>query len=191
MWGGRSLLCATLVASIFGVVAACTFTTGVSDLQNGSCGAGKKACPNPQTKAMECVGFDQPEYGCAQAGCGGCYLPNATTRCDPSNNCAVAVCMTGYAHCDSHPLDGCEALIVSDPMNCGQDPSTACGHVCSVPPNVHASVPACVNGVCQIGSCSQGYQDCNKNITDGCECPPGGTCTLTGGCATDAGADPG
>jgi hypothetical protein len=195
MWGGRSLLCATLATTIFGVVTACTFTTGVSDLQNGNCGVGQKACPNPQTSVMACVGLDQPQYGCSQMGCTPCSRSNATTRCDMTNNCAVAVCMTGYAHCDSNPLDGCEAAIFSDPTNCGQDPSTACGHHCNLDingkPNVTDNAAACVNGVCQIGGCSNGYQDCDKNIANGCECPPSGSCTLTGGCATDAGAGPG
>jgi hypothetical protein len=185
------LLSATLVATIFGVVAACTFTVGVSDLQNGSCGSGKKACQDPQTNVMACVGFDKPQYGCSKAGCNPCYLPNATTRCDPNNNCAVAVCMAGYAHCDSTPSDGCEAPISTDITNCGQDPTLACGHKCDTDiigkPNV--TVSACVNGVCQVGGCKPGYQDCDKNIANGCECT--GSCTLTGGCATDAGADPG
>jgi hypothetical protein len=99
--------------------------------------------------------------------------------------------MTGYAHCDSNPKDGCEAAIFTDISNCGQDPASACGHQCNVDimgkPQVTAA--ECVNGVCQIGGCNTGYQDCDKNIANGCECA--GSCTLTGGCATDAGADPG
>jgi hypothetical protein len=172
------------------VVGACTFTVGVNDLQNADCGAGKKACPDSDG-VLHCVGLDQPQYGCSQTLCAPCSLPNATQRCDPNNNCAVAVCTTGFAHCDSNPHDGCEANVYTDINNCGLDQS-ACGSKCDYltmgKPNVSGS--ACINGVCQIGGCTGGYQDCNKMLGDGCECGPKGVCNLTTGvCAyPDAGA---
>jgi hypothetical protein len=181
-----------LAATVLGViVAACTFTGGTSELQNGDCGSGKKACPNITSGAMQCIGLDDPNYGCSQAGCGKCYLMNASTRCDPNNNCAVAVCMPGFAHCTSNPAQGCETNIYTDVANCGLDQQSACGHTCGSETmgKPQVSAPECINGVCQIGGCNPGYQDCDKNIANGCECQ--GPCTITGACPTggDAGTD--
>jgi hypothetical protein len=190
---GRGLLPPVLSACILAiVVGACTFTVGVSDLQNGSCSGGTKACRNQQN-VMQCVGLDRPEFGCARAGCAPCDLPNATTRCDPANNCAVAVCSAGFAHCSANPADGCEANIGTDIRNCGQDPSSACGNNCDsvIMGKVRVTTSSCVNGVCQIGGCQPGYQDCDKQVGTGCECPSTGTCTPAGGCPlqNDAGND--
>src|SRR5262245_10458064 len=49
----------------------------------------------------------------------------------------------------------------TDPNNCG-----ACGNVCPAPPN---SIASCVAGVCQVGTCTAGFADCNQNAVDGCE----------------------
>jgi hypothetical protein len=187
--GLGSLLFAAGVLNV--IATACTFTVGTSELQNGDCGGGKKACPNATSGVMQCIGLDDPDYGCSQAGCGKCYQQNASTRCDPNNNCAVAVCMPGFAHCVGPPSNGCETSIYTDVGNCGLDQQSACGNVCGMftMGKPHVNAPACVNGVCQIGGCDQGYVDCDKNIANGCECQ--GACTQTGACLTggDAGVD--
>jgi hypothetical protein len=188
----RRRLPGVAVASLLlAVVAACTFTLGTESYTNGSCGAGQKACPD-QSGASHCVGFDHAEFGCGHAQCAPCSLMNATARCDPSNNCAVAACNTGFAHCDSVPEHGCETSIFTDVGNCGVL-AGACGHVCDVGVGSHnVLAAACVSGACQIGSCTAGYRDCDRQISNGCECPPGGMCTPTGGCVlSDAGADAG
>jgi hypothetical protein len=174
------------------VAGACTFTLGASDLQNGDCGAGQKACPDKQTGVMRCVGFDQPEYGCSRMSCGVCPLQNATSRCDPNNNCAVAVCNTGYAHCGPDPSTGCETSIYTDIANCGLDQASACGKTCGFVTAMNfVNQAACINGVCQIGGCTSGHQDCDKMLGNGCECAAPGTCNpTTGACiGLDGGAD--
>jgi alpha-tubulin suppressor-like RCC1 family protein len=47
-----------------------------------------------------------------------------------------------------------------DPDNCG-----ACGNKCELA----NAIPACVDGLCEIGECAAGYGDCNGTIADGCE----------------------
>jgi hypothetical protein len=57
-----------------------------------------------------------------------------------------------------------------------------CGVSCSTPP--HAT-PACVGGSCGVGTCLDGYADCDGNTANGCECKPpnaAGSCT-SGSCA--------
>jgi hypothetical protein len=174
------------------VVVACSFTTDVNSLQDGDCGAGEKACADPQG-VMRCVALDRPEYGCARSGCVPCSFPNATPRCDPSHACAVAVCSPGWAHCTSNLADGCETNIGADVLNCGILPNSACNNRCDVVTSgkSHVTDPACANGVCEIGGCNDGYQDCDKQVGNGCECPPGGTCLRTGRCVVDAGDEAG
>lgn len=94
--------------------------------------------------------------------CGGC-----SNRCSDINGisscvagkCAVTSCTTGYGDCNSKPLDGCEAVLLTDPNNCG-----ACGQICA---NAHGTT-SCVSGICSP-TCAPGYGDCDGNPINGCE----------------------
>lgn len=189
----RLLFAISATSLLLVVVGACTFTTGVNDLQNADCGTSQKACQDKQTGVWHCIGLDNPLYGCGNLSCGGCPLQNAQTRCDSLNKCVVATCNPGYAHCSSDPSDGCEATIYTDIDNCGLDQMSACGHKCASDIMGQATVttPACINGVCQIGGCVNGYQDCDKVLSNGCECAAPGTCNpTTGACIfPDGGTD--
>jgi len=59
--------------------------------------------------------------------------------------------------------DDSEFDLTKDVMNCG-----ACGSVCSFP-NAQA---LCVNGACQMGTCSLAYHDLDKDSKNGCEYGP-------------------
>jgi hypothetical protein len=50
--------------------------------------------------------------------------------------CGLA-CNAGFGNCDAMTANGCEAVFVSDPLNCG-----VCGKSCAGQP--------CVNGVCAV-----------------------------------------
>ena len=73
---------------------------------------------------------------------------------------APVVCSPETANCNGNPADGCEVSINQDPKNCG-----ACGTVCAFK-NAGAT---CKAGSCQLGTCNQGFADCNLNAADGCE----------------------
>ena len=62
--------------------------------------------------------------------------------------------------CDGLVSNGCEVLS-SDPVSCG-----SCNEVC--PPPSHTT-SACTAGFCTIGTCEDGYADCNGAPNDGCE----------------------
>jgi hypothetical protein len=194
----RRLTGVATMSLLLAVVAACTLTMGIDSYSNGNCGAGEKACADDKG-VTHCIGFDHPEFGCARAGCLPCSLPNSTQRCDPSNQCIVAACNSGWAHCTNVLADGCETSISSDPHHCGvlpNGPQGACTIDCDNTvlagdtKALHIISSACISGACQIGGCTLNYHDCDKQISNGCECAPPGVCTPTGGCAqpSDAGA---
>jgi len=89
-----------------------------------------------------------------------CQLAHALSQCT-SGICQIASCENGWTDCDGLAETGCEADLLSDPQNC-----SACGVVCG--PYDHAT-PACENGTCAIGQCDSGWDDCNGQLSDGCE----------------------
>lgn len=98
---------------------------------------------------------------------GGCL---SAMDCDPIANgqpacamgtCVLGFCDAGYFDCNASLVDGCEAATASDVNNCG-----TCNTVCSNLPN---ATEACTAGLCGIGTCDLGYDDCNNNPVDGCE----------------------
>ncbi|MFP4597169.1 MAG: hypothetical protein ACOC9W_01500 [Persicimonas sp.] len=70
------------------------------------------------------------------------------------------VCAPGTEDCDGDLSNGCEVDIDSDPSNCG-----GCGTRC-VFDNATA---ACVDGSCELDSCSNNYDSCDGDIATGCE----------------------
>jgi subtilisin family serine protease len=111
-----------------------------------------------------------PENGCESetssdvANCGGCGLacgaPHTTSDCTNSICTESVDCEPGWADCDTNPVNGCEAFLDSDPLNC-----SACGIECYYP---HA-VGTCNTGTCEMGDCNSGWGDCNDDEADGCE----------------------
>jgi hypothetical protein len=113
-----------------------------------NCGACGNPCPKPPHAAATCV----------NAAC-------ALTRCD-----------VGFADCNANAGDGCEVAVANDPRNCG-----ACGNTCGqglICTNGGCTCPQCnfpnakskcVNNVCVLDGCVQGWGDCNNDPKDGCE----------------------
>jgi hypothetical protein len=114
------------------------------------------------------------------ANCGGCGvpcngLPNAKATCT-AGNCVLGVCNVGFFDCNNNPQDGCEVAVGTDVNNCG-----TCGNKCGnglvcinggctcAKCNFPNAASSCVNNVCVMGACVQGFGDCNKNPNDGCE----------------------
>lgn len=106
--------------------------------------------------------------------CGACNTPcelaNAEEQICASAECRIVSCQSNYRDCNGKDDDGCEASILTDPDHCGS--CRPC-----VFPN---AVATCNNGTCVMGSCEDGFEDCNQMPEDGCERPVG---TITD-CAT-------
>lgn len=125
------------------------------------CTPTEKLCIDEGEEA--CVGFDDPDFGCASRQCTPCNLANATPRCSPTGNCVIAACQTGFKDCFSGDGEngGCETDIRISVDHCG-----ACGEACNPVANAEIS---CGSAACFIRLCDSGFKDCNKTYDDGCE----------------------
>ncbi|MCK5803167.1 MAG: hypothetical protein KAI66_10060 [Lentisphaeria bacterium] len=95
-------------------------------------------------------------------------------------SCAFAGCHNGYANCDNDPTNGCEKDIW-ETDSC----STNCfGAVNCMVDVEHASNPSCPNGSCAFGSCHSGWEDCDFNISNGCERATWAVDNCGSGCGT-------
>ena len=120
-------------------------------------------CPNPGGGGVaHCCGGQCTDVQSDPRNCGSCAAActvlQGTASCT-AGACGVGGCDQGWADCNNDPADGCEVEVATDPDNC-----TACGKVCTI---VNA-VPACSNA-CYIRACDFGTDDCNSDVTDGCE----------------------
>jgi hypothetical protein len=149
----RMLGCAALVGLL--LASSCTLANDLAPLKSGNCGSGKKACDE------KCVSLDDPETGCSLNTCAPCTLANATVKCAPNGQCAIAACRKDYEDCDSSEANGCEVHTSFDAANCG-----GCRRVCQPVKN---GEPGCSNGACVVSSCDSDHGDCNHRLDDGCE----------------------
>lgn len=96
-------------------------------------------CPAPSHLCgAKCVGVgavDNDPMACG-AGCTVCPVPSHGTATCTAGACGIA-CTAGYGNCDGIAGNGCEAVLASDPLNCG-----VCGKSCGA--------QACVGGVCNV-----------------------------------------
>jgi hypothetical protein len=81
-----------------------------------------------------------------------CELAHAEAVCT-DGQCVVARCLDKFRDCDQRLDNGCE-IAANDPKNCG-----ACGRACAV----EHGVATCVNEVCKVAVCDEGYDDCDHN----------------------------
>jgi hypothetical protein len=159
-------------------------TTLATDPKNcGKCG---QSCLLANTDSATCVasvcqisqckpGFvdcdKKPENGCEAStsddpnNCGGCGMAcpavaNAKTSC-LLGKCDKFACNEGFADCDGDPKNGCEVDLTKDLSNCG-----SCKTKCDAVAHGQA---ACNDGICTIGTCDKGFDDCDKSTGNGCE----------------------
>ena len=86
----------------------------------------------------------------------GTYSVVAESQSGRASNATVAVSSGQTTNAGS--LDVADTS--NDVNNCG-----ACGNVCSVA----NATPACSAGICQVGICTAGFGDCDRNAANGCE----------------------
>jgi hypothetical protein len=83
--------------------------------------------------------------------------------------------MPGWAECDNDLTVTCETNLNTTAANCG-----FCGNVCTTA----NGIPQCASGMCQVGSCNTGYDDCDRVPSNGCEEPLTSSVAHCGSCAT-------
>ena len=123
--------------------------------QNGICVATSQC-----SSAADCgVNTACTSHTCVSGVCGvvnaasgtGC---GANSVCDGAGNC-VTQCPAGQSFCDGLCVD-----TSSNVLHCG-----ACDLVCSLP-NANA---VCLGGTCAVGSCFNGFVNCDGQTATGCE----------------------
>ncbi|MBI5533535.1 MAG: hypothetical protein HY898_12525 [Deltaproteobacteria bacterium] len=108
--------------------------------------AGTVTCDPNTHKCVGCVSDDQCPLG----------LVCKSNSCEPGCTLQHA-CQSGFSCCASKCVD-----ISQDLDNCG-----ACAKPCTYP----NAVAQCTGGNCVIDSCNPGFENCDKNIVNGCETP--------------------
>lgn len=138
---------------------------GVSCAAGQVCEAGMCVSHNPVCDGGMACGFDGAcvDTESSVENCGACGQPcvvaNGTARCE-GGQCEVAACSPGWRDCDGRSDNGCETNINS-PEHCG-----SCERSCQSGSRGHA---VCVMGVCQPLRCDEGYADCDRDPSNGCE----------------------
>jgi hypothetical protein len=118
---------------------------------------------------LNCNG--DPSDGCEVNGasdltnCGNCgntcTKVGATTPACSAGSCGSTACTGSFRTCKAGPVDGCETDTATSAANCG-----TCGKIC---PAIANGTPGCAASNCGIGSCNNGFDNCDGNITNGCE----------------------
>lgn len=140
----------------------CDVANATASCQSGAChlDACNTGWANCDTQAANgCETNTQTDAG----NCGSCGNicpsgPHSTAVCQ-SGGC-VLNCDPGWSDCDNNPTNGCEVHTDVDNAHCGS---------CTTPCTVANGTPACAAGLCTVGSCTTGFQDCDMNPKNGCE----------------------
>jgi len=141
---------------------ACTYEHGVGECSGGSCSLaeceyGWGDCNNDAADGCETHLINDVDNcgGCGYA----CNLSHASAECLDAF-CIVDECDAGFANCNYANEDGCEVNVNDDVENCG-----ACESVC----DLDNAMALCVNGGCVVGSCDDGWGNCDGEAANGCE----------------------
>jgi hypothetical protein len=144
------------LAALTGLGFGCQLLFSLDDLE---CNEDEKACFG------RCVKRGQPETGCSDNTCLPCDVENARkatcTMSDQGSRCSIAECKPGYEDCNRDDMS-CETDIKHDYRHCGGCHAELC--------RTDNGTPGCKEGTCAIESCNQGWDDCNRDPADGCEC---------------------
>ncbi len=166
--------------------AAVSSLDGAVDLSSDpmNCGCLGRVCPSPDgaTARAACVagrcllqcaeGFmdcnGREDDGCEvrtaddvnNCGICGTHCPrfNGAPSC-VAGRCAIT-CATGWGDCDGMLSTGCESDLANGIDHCGR-----CTNACETP----HSDPVCRAGRCTHGACVAGFDDCDRDPSNGCE----------------------
>ena len=140
----------------------CSFANAVdacvdSDCEISSCSGAYRNCDGTEANGCE-VNTNTNRNHCG--GCGiVCSFANASASC-VSGSCQLGACDAGWGNCDGIASNGCETNLNTSTSSCG-----ACGSTCDL---ANAS-ESCVSGICQLGSCTGAFRNCDGNAANGCE----------------------
>jgi hypothetical protein len=136
----------------------------------GSCFTGYADCNGVAADGCE-IDLRNDSNNCDTCG-NVCTSPGGTAVC-ANRVCTLNSCSPGFADCDSNTANGCEQGITSDLRNCG-----GCNLSCDFP----NAVEACISSTCQFFGCSNGFDNCDGSLTNGCEVNIAGSLDNCGAC---------
>ena len=149
----------------------------------GSCSAGFEDCNAVAGDGCESnINLDPANCGACANDCNQGAGANAAGVCvtlAAGPTCSV-VCNAGFADCNVNLEDGCE-IDLDTIDNCG-----SCGNNCSAEDYPNA-IGICAEGSCVVGSCDEGFADCNADLSDGCEADIGIDLFNCGACGNACG----
>ena len=149
--GACGMGCPAFANTLTTVCTAATCTVGV-------CAPGFANCDGAVHNGCE-VDLKNDNANCGR--CGGLCGPGPHSSAACAASVCVVTCEPPFADCNRAVIDGCEADVTSDVVNCGR-----CGLVCPAPVNAVAS---CAAGQCGVGACSPGFGNCDQLPDNGCE----------------------
>lgn len=165
----RYMKAALLVLSSIGLTTSCDCPY----CELGECAPNEKVCS--VSGEYQCVDKLSTAWGCGAPQCTPCALPNAKVSiCSANGSCEAAECNDGFRDCNASQQDGCETDIEGDERNCG-----SCGNDCSTQLSEEFSdgsrgVVGCALGQCVMAYCPDGWDDCDGDAKNGCECQSDG-----------------
>ncbi len=94
-----------------------------------------------------------------------CEKANTVAFCN-GGNCNVSGCLNNYGDCNLMPVDGCETNLGLSMLHCG-----GCNLPCALPNASEMCTPNLITGlgVCLLGSCDAGFENCDLTAANGCE----------------------
>ncbi len=152
------------------------------------CDAAAPFCDNPRC-VSGCDGGKSPcGTSCVDTTsdpnhCGGCEVKCAKTHAQAAcagGQCGALSCDSPWGNCNQNDGDGCETPINTD-ENCG-----GCGNDCRANNPAHTTRSCPAGNACSALSCVSGWNDCDGNLNNGCECSGVGCCKSTDSGGADA-----
>ncbi len=130
--------------------------------EDGVCG-----CP-PGLSDCDGDGSCETDTRVDQDNCGGCGTvcaggPDALAVSCSASTCQIDACAANRADCDGTVSNGCETRTDSID-DCG-----GCGRTCLMPFGMGVTDMNCEAGRCVVATCEEGVDDCNGQLSDGCE----------------------
>ncbi len=159
-----------------------------------TCPAGQYCTAGSNTCAPGCRNDEGCAAGAGDAGAGVSRRCDVTTRacvacvtddhCPAGNLCVGNLCVVGCNASRACPSGQtcCSGGCVDTQSN-----TSACG-VCDNRCAAANAVPACLNGMCAVGTCTAPFADCNGAAGDGCEVNTQSDVAHCGSCATPCAA---
>jgi len=175
------LVCGTAVATDVGNCGACgvvcTPASALAHVTSIACASGACAIAQCAPGWLDCNGLfaDGCEVdpgaswscgtSCADVvDCDATVGAHVNSTACVSAACVLTGCAAGYYHCPFDAAMSCGTSLLTNASNCG-----ACGASCVEA--MHVQDVECVSGACValLGTCVDGWADCNDDLNDGCE----------------------